>query len=248
METKVKIIRTEMFTPKTEHILNKMLEYMSSKWGSTQMTRNGDNAKIVKDVNGEITIEVKDRGSWYCSANAYCGRDVNSIKKWFACTLKNIVYRAARYDSKLKFGDYNENGRRSKANFWARGNTKLIFNEFSDNNFTVSIADIYCVFDKLLNRKSFDKKWKKNMLKEIIGEELDPAATELARTIRDEKARIKKELEDDIKQLEKEYSDELYNVRQTLTAKLDKDKADRRAKYNADIAELENALNFSIAV
>lgn len=248
METDVKVIRTEMFTPKAEHILNKMLSYMTNKWGSSQMTRNGDYAKIVKDVNGEITIEINDGRRYYgYSVNAYRGRSVNDIKKWFACTLKNIVYRVAKYDTSLKFGEYNKNGRRSKADFWARGNTKLIFNEFTNMDFTVSIADIYCVFDKLLNRKSFAKNWNKKMLQEIIGEELDPVATELARTIRDEKARLKKEYEVDCMKFDKDFEDELYRLRTELNRKTAELKAARLDKYNADLADLNNTLDFSLA-
>lgn len=266
-------IHTDLFTPKAQEILHRARLFMRNYWGTTQMARNAALAEVAMAPNGEVIWKVYEIannafGSWrsdYYNNSTYANRhEDKKVREWLCMVLKEICFR------QFKKHAYNEPAPTAKQihKMWSSKNNtvvKLMSEETHDqwqlptvrddygiekkdnyvNKFgPITVAEIYCVYEKLLNRKRFEKKYSKEMKELIVGTEKDTVATELEIARREEINRINQKFEDDKKALAAERYEKINKMREEILAAY-KQMEDELVKEHAKaLKKLENKLNF----
>ena len=237
-------IHTDTFTPKSQAILEALRQYMLNRWGSTQMARNAYLSEIAIEPNGEIVWQVASRLEYdgsYCRTAYYerstfaCRRDDQKVRDWIALSMKHIIYT----EFKRKAIDP------AKRDGWKRKNDMRLDCLSTEDN-DVTVAEAYCLFDRLLNRKTFAKRWKKPMLKEIVGEERDAVATELELARREESKKLDDKFEADKKALKRQKSEEINKMYAEIDKKYEALQTDLKAAYLQSKKDLDNALSFAV--
>jgi len=249
----ITIFHTDCFAPKVADILTRLrdraIQYPKSNKhlnsfaiGSVQFQPNGEVVWAV--THGEVGLKLN--GSpyneyFFYSKSTYQrkGTDQKKIKEWLAIMLKEAVFAALHTAADKKYPIYSDYDKRAKwvDEAWSRDNFTSV-SEFSDKyvNFDkvqndnpdddVTIADLYCFYDKLLNRKRLLKSYTRKQVARIIGVERDPFVTELENIRREETAKLKANHEATMNSL--------------MQAK-NKALEEMRTKIYADFAKLENA-------
>lgn len=240
MSAIVRTIHTDTYTEKSKTILEALRKYMLTSWGSSQMERNAALSALEIEPNGEIVWTVKEsankpnswRSVYYNRSTFYDRRDDQKVREWIACSMKHIIYAEFR----AKHLPETKN--------WKRTN-KLALNCLTIDGDAVTVAEAYCLFDKLLNRKTFAKRWKKPMLDKIIGTERDPVATELEVARREESKRLDEQFETDKKALSAKKNEELSKLQAEVYTKYAQLETELKAAYLQSKKDLEDSLKFT---
>lgn len=229
-------IHTSTYTAISQHILEKLHYNLDYNWGSNQMSRNCRVSTVERQPDGEVTWTIKGDGysnSYYRSAFSKCAND-KEVREWICAYLKGFCMRW------WKRNGYNDNKN------WARDNDAP-FLPFSTPEVTITVKDIYCLYEQLLNRKSFDKRWGHDMVERIIGAQRDPIMTEMEVARREEVANIETEYADKIKKLDNDRYREIERMREEIAAKYRKLQEDLAAEKANKIRELNESLSFMSA-
>jgi len=239
--TIMRTIHTDTFSPKAEAVLKNLKTYMFDNWGSSQMERNAGLAEIEVEPNGEIIWRVYSHadaerkyryGTYHYSRSTYSTRhDDQKVRDWLAASLKHVVY--------VEFKRSNL----PESKNWKRTN-KLVINSLSKPNEPVTVAEIYCLFDKLLNRKTFAKRWKKNMLDQVVGQERNAVATELELARREEIKNLEEKHNADAKKLVIDMYAEISRAQDEIHTKFRKLKEEELAAYMKAKEDLNKSLSF----
>ena len=119
----------------------------------------------------------------------------------------------------------------------------------------ITVAEVYCLYDKLLNRKHLTKLWTKKDLAAVIGEEKDPAATQMEVIRREELAKLEakhaedvKKFDNDIRVEERQLYKELDEKYAKLKEKYSKLKELELVAYIKAKEDLEKSFNFMTAL
>lgn len=255
-------IHTDLFSPKAKIILERARVYMDRNWGSLQMRANAGIARPEVQPNGEVTWVVYNechdwRRSWKMfryGYSTYSSRSEDAkVREWLAVILKEICFRQFRAEiaGHVKACLIKEDSKKVSA-CWKRTNNtpvKLLSDDVdcfdaAYHNEPITVADVYCLYDKLLNRKRFAKQWPKKIVKVLIGAERDPAATQLEIVRREELAKLKKKLDADLLQAEVDCDSFIREARKTAECNLKIKKEELNSKYLKDVAALEEDLSF----
>ena len=174
------------------------------------------------------TAEGRFRGRYYTrtvyggdSAYAKFKTDAR-VRDWICFNLKMICMREFEKNGKDVIGcrfSINDEQRKKLKKYisskWNRKNKDVLM-AFSGNYHSpeddgqiksntlgdITVAEVYCLYDKLLNRKRLTKLWTKKDLAAIIGEEKDPAATQMEVIRREELAKLEAKHAEDVKKLD----------------------------------------------
>ena len=272
MATLKRTIHTDLYTPKAQEILYRVKLFMRNHWSSSQMVRNATLAEIEVAPNGEILWNVYDAvgekiNSWqhyyYCHS-AYAGRpEDKKIREWICMVLKTICFR------QFKQHEYGKPEPTAKEihKMWNRKNdtvVKLMSDECIDvfvpkasvnNGYKmaatyvnkygpITVAEIFCVYEKLLNRKRFEKAYSKKMKELIVGTEKDTVATELEIARREEINHINQKFEDDKKALTAECYEKINKMREEIMATYKLMEYKLIKEHEKALKKLEDKLNF----
>ena len=228
-----RIIHTDTYTNKSKIILTKLRDYMCRGWGSKQQFRNATYAKINVEPNGEVTWVVSDQPWDYRRTIYYKKQNDNDVRAWLAGMLKTMVFRTW-----LRTGvDTHQ---------WNRQNNKLTLDCFNNDECDITVADIYCMYELLMNRKGFKRRWPTKFLKTIIGDGLDPIATELEVARREEAEKLWIKFQDECNRLSNEQYDEIQRSDEAIRNKYSKMKQDLEKAYKKDLAELNEQMKFCL--
>lgn len=272
MATLKRSIHTDLYTPKAQEILYRVKLFLRNQWGSTQMVRNATLANIEVAPNGEILWNVYDtandtvrsyRSVYYGNSTYACRPEDKKVREWLSMVLKTICFR------QFKQHGYGEPQPSAKEihKMWSRKNdtvVKLMTDACSDpfapkvrdsngylstakyvNKFgPITVAEIYCVYEKLLNRKRFEKSYSKKMKELIVGAEKDAVATELEIARREEIVRINRKLDEDKAALERSKNDALTKAREEVLAAYKKMEDELVKEHAKAMKKLEDKLNF----
>lgn len=272
MATLKRSIHTDLYTPKAQEILYRVKLYLRNHWGSTQMVRNATLAKVEVAPNGEVLWNVYDsaddttrnwRTIYYGNTTYACRPEDKKVREWMSMVLKTICFR------QFRMHEYGTPAPTAKEihKMWSRKNdtvVKLMSDECSDafvpkvrdsngyqmtakyvNKFgPITVAEIYCVYEKLLNRKRFEKAYSKKVKELIVGTEKDAIATELEVARREEIVRIDKKLEEDKKALSIRKEKALAKAREDVLAAYKKMEDELVREHAKAMKKLEDKLNF----
>jgi len=272
MPTLKRTIHTDLYTPKAEEILYRVKLFLRNHWGSSQMVRNATLAKVEVAPNGEILWNVYDTApdtnrSWssvyYGSSTYACRPEDKKVREWLSMVLKTICFR------QFKLHEYGTPAPTAKQihKMWSRKNdtvVKLMSDECSDafvpkvrdgngylttakyvNKFgPITVAEIYCVYEKLLNRKRFEKAYSKKVKELIVGVEKDAVATEMEIARREEIVRINQKLEEDKAALERAKGEALAKAREEVLAAYKKMEDELVKEHAKAMKKLEDKLSF----
>ena len=231
-----RIIHTDTYTNKSKIILNGLKNYMYYEWGSRQQRRNSDLAKIEVEPNGEIVWKISD-SSWVYNRSIYRKKtNDNDVRVWLAGMLKAMVMR-----------EWHRTAIDTKQ--WDRKNVGLILEIFKpsdEKSCNISVADVYCLYEFLMNRKGFKRHWPTKFLKTIIGDGLDPIATELEVARREEAEKLWNKFQDECNRLSNEQYDEIQRSDEAIRNKYSKMKQDLEKAYKKDLAELNEQMKFCL--
>lgn len=267
-------IHTDLFTPKAQEILYRVRLYMLYDWGSNQMIRNAMLANIECAPNGEVLWNVYEAAndserSWkYCyySNSTYAARrEDKKVREWLSSVLKEICYR--QFMGQARNLDTSDLNAKELHKMWNRNNTDIVkalsnarldprlpkiidergyanFAKYTNKFGPITVAEIYCVYEKLLNRKHFEKAYSKKMKQLIVGTEKDAIATELEIARREEVDRINQKFEADKKALSDECNKKISDMREEILAAYKQMKKDLIKEHDNELAKLEDSLNF----
>lgn len=272
MATLKRSIHTDLYTPKAQEILYRVKLYLRNHWGSTQMVRNATLAKVEVAPNGEVLWNVYDsaddttrnwRTIYYGNTTYACRPEDKKVREWMSMVLKTICFR------QFRMHEYGTPAPTAKEihKMWSRKNdtvVKLMSDECSDafvpkvrdsNGYQmtakyvnklgpITVAEIYCVYEKLLNRKRFEKAYSKKVKELIVGTEKDAIATELEVARREEIVRIDKKLEEDKKALSIRKEKALAKAREDVLAAYKKMEDELVREHAKAMKKLEDKLNF----
>lgn len=272
MATLKRSIHTDLYTPKAQEILYRVRLYLRNHWGSAQMVRNATIANVEVAPNGEILWNVYDsaddttrswRSVYYGNTTYACRPEDKKVREWMSMVLKTICFR------QFRMHEYGTPAPTAKEihKMWSRKNdtvVKLMSDECSDpfapkvrdsNGYQmtakyvnklgpITVAEIYCVYEKLLNRKRFEKAYSKKVKELIVGVEKDAIATELEVARREEIVRINKKLEEDKKALSIWKEKALAKAREDVLAAYKKMEDELEKEHAKAMKKLEDKLNF----
>ena len=272
MATLKRSIHTDLYTPKAQEILYRVKLFLRNQWGSSQMVRNATLAKVEVAPNGEILWNVYDiaddtihswKSVYYGNSTYACRPEDKKVREWLSMVLKTICFR------QFKMHEYGTPEPTAKEihKMWSRKNdtvVKLMTDTCPDhwaekvvdsngyrqtakyvNKFgPITVAEIYCVYEKLLNRKRFEKAYSKKVKELIVGTEKDAIATELEIARREEIVRINKKLEDDKKALSLRKEKALAKAREDVLAAYKKMEDELVREHAKAMKKLEDKLNF----
>ena len=226
-----RIIHTDTYTNKSKIILTKLKDYMRRDWGSKQQFRNATYAKINVEPNGEVTWVVSDQPWDYRRTIYYKKQNDNDVRAWLAGMLKTMVFRTWR-----------QTGVDTRQ--WNRQNNKLTLDCFNNDESDITVADVYCMYELLLNRKNFKRHYTAKFVKNFVGESLDPIATELEVARREEAEKLWIKFQDECNRLNNEQYDEIQRSDEAIRNKYIKMKQDLEKAYKKDLAELNEQMKF----
>lgn len=272
MSTLKRTIHTDLYTPKAQEILYRVKLFLRNHWGSSQMVRNATLAKVEVAPNGEILWNVYDsapdtNSTWssvyYGSSTYACRTEDKKVREWLSMVLKTICFR------QFRLHEYGTPAPTAKQihKMWSRKNdtvVKLMTDECSDafvpkvrdsNGYQttakyvnkygpITVAEIYCVYEKLLNRKRFEKAYSKKVKELIVGVEKDAVATEMEIARREEIVRINQKLDEDKAALERAKNEALAKAREEVLAAYKKMEDELEKEYAKAMKKLEDKLNF----
>lgn len=265
-------IHTDLFTPKAQEILYRVKLYLRNQWGSSQMVRNATLAKVEVAPNGEILWNVYDSApdtnrTWssvyYGSSTYACRTEDKKVREWLSMVLKTICFRQFRLH---EYGTPEPTAKQIHK-MWSRKNdtvVKLMTDECSDafvpkvrdsNGYQttaryvnkygpITVAEIYCVYEKLLNRKRFEKSYTKKVKDLIVGVEKDAVATEIEIARREEIERINRKLEEDKAALTSARDKALAKAREDVLAAYKKMEDELVKEHAKAMKKLEDKLSF----
>lgn len=254
-------IHTDLYTDKAAEILERARLFMRCRWGSTQMQRNALLAKVEAQPNGEFTWNVyaEAHKGWrtiYYGNSTYSSRGSDSkVREWLCMVLKEICFRQFKWS----VNDVTPTAKEIHA-MWNRKN-KTIITSMSDNMKDpdtettyinklgpITVAEIYCVYEKLLNRKRFEKAYSKEMKALIVGQERDPAATQLELIKREELQKLEQRKADAKRKLEADRENALSEARAKVIAEYKLLELDMQKSFAEEQKKLIDSLSFMTTV
>ena len=154
-------IHTGLYSKKANEILNSVLGQMSDgiyeNFG--KMSKYWLFARIETAEDGENVISIKNEmHTIYCGKcvlNGFYGLPRNDILDFFAKKIKKIIKQEMK-DNNIGSGA------------WKRDNTEFrtVYLSYKEN---ISIANVYYVYEHLLNRPSINNKYDMNVVNGIVG-------------------------------------------------------------------------------
>lgn len=225
----VREISTQFYTNKAFEILSSVLGQLSDGiWENSQAAaKYWRNFSVKRRTDGQVYFKV-NANSWSNSygymrtrQNPFADMSDSDFCKWIAGKLKAVIQCNIR-----------DKGRNTKIE-WKRDNDKFVSNYLSFKE-TVTIADIYTVYDYLLGRKI------RNF--EIFGKPRDSQTAEKLETLQNQLKDIRTEYTEKFNILEKEYGDKieaLHNELESARNALNKERYQKINAIQADINAIE---------
>lgn len=155
------IVHTGLFSKKANEILNSVIGQMSDgMWeNSNSMNKYWMFARIEQAENGENVIEIKnERCTNYCGKyvpNGFDGLNANDILDFFAKKIKQIIKQEMK----------DNNADRAA---WKRDNTDF-HTQYLSYDEHITVADVYYIYEYLLNRPSINRKYETTIVNGIVG-------------------------------------------------------------------------------
>ena len=236
------IIHTGFYTDHALEFFNRMKRALQNCWGSRQMARNADWMNIERNPDNEVVIKLGiDAQNWRYSwvMSTFSKMPVEKFNSWLAGVLKHLVLKdVEREDKKIWFRDNTE------AAYAFNGGYS--YSEQHKHQFTVK--EIYFVYETLLNRKRREKHWNDEFVKAMVGEQLDPIATELEVTRREEMAKLQSNLKERLDALDQEMYNKIKQMTDKIRAEYSQLKKDATVETENKIKELEDMLTLNTLV
>jgi len=235
-----KILHTGIYSEKGKHIITQMRKMMHSGYyhvsKADKRAASSEYAEIACEPDGEIVFRTIC-GSYPWNQPSYFKCD--SLEKqydWLAWRLKLCIFK--ELETSVDH-DYAHKG-------WKRDNTTASI-WLSTADTTITISDVYCLYDILKNRKNIERKYKIEQIDELKGVQRDPFLTQLEVNRREEAKRINDEYAAKIRSLENESytkSNEAADaVRKEYRKRIEESKAELKQK----LAELDEMINATVA-
>ena len=268
----ITIFHTDCFSPKVADILTRLRDRSISVPKSKQHRNSFAVGSVQYQPNGEVVwavtnehVSLKLNGSAYSEHCSYAkstyhrkGTDQKKIKEWLAIMLKENVMDALFHDADLKYPGYADYEKRKKwvDEAWDRDNYTVITKysqkytnihkvETENLDGDITVADVYCLYDKLLNRKRLLKSYTKKQVAKIIGVERDPFATELENIRREEVSKLKASHEAAMAKLSADKNKALEEMRNKIYADFAKLENEERVAYKIASENLADSLAFA---
>ena len=191
-----RIIHTNLFSSIAKETFTNFFKYMREH-NNGRMYRNTERVFVEIAPDGEILLKAYLIGSRRMQENGYYqyfyarsiwDRNLDNDtkpKEWLAIAIKHQVISSTRSDGN-----------------WRRNNTDGIVEDFATKDptgkieFAPTVAWLYCIYDHLLERKSLEKKYGADLIKEVVGTRRDPMITEMELSRRNRVECILKEFSD----------------------------------------------------
>lgn len=253
------VVHLNVYSEKSAEILKRVRYYMFLNWGSKKMSRNAVRADVVTQPNDEITWNVYDQNmikfyGWFSNySTIYIDKSEVEIRKWLCSVLKEICYRQFR--SNKQYNSYNSDSLPIK-HYWNRTND-MIINSLSDNidnNYhnikyvnkfgPITVAQVYCLYEKLLDRSRFTKKYSQDLQNLIVGQEKDTVATQLEIVRREELEKLYRYKNNAIAKLKKQRQKEIEKEVKKVEDKYNILEDELIKQYEEKAKKLDNKLNF----
>ena len=243
-----RVIHTNLFSSIAEETFKNFFKYMREH-NSGRMYRNTERVFVEIAPDGEILLKAYFGGTIRREENGYSkcfyGRSIwdrnldndAKPKEWLAIAIKHQVISSTRSDGN-----------------WRRNNTDGIVEDFATKdstgkiNFIPTVAWLYCIYDHLLERKSLEKKYGADLIKEVVGTRRDPMITEMELSRRNKVECINKEF-NDAKKAAKDKRYQLLNEYDKKLAKVEAEEiaAATEARDKA-LKEVEEAMKNILAM
>ena len=191
-----RIIHTNLFSSIAKETFTNFFKYMREH-NNGRMYRNTERVFVEIAPDGEILLKAYLSSSRRMQENGYYqyfhrrsiwDRNLDNDtkpKEWLAIAIKHQVISSTRSDGN-----------------WRRNNTDGIVEDFATKDptgkieFAPTVAWLYCIYDHLLERKSLEKKYGADLIKEVVGTRRDPMITEMELSRRNRVECILKEFSD----------------------------------------------------
>lgn len=191
-----RIIHTNLFSSIAKETFTNFFKYMREH-NNGRMYRNTERVFVEIAPDGEILLKAYLSGSRRMQENGYYqyfyarsiwDRNLDNDakpKEWLAVAIKHQVISSTRSDGN-----------------WRRNNVDGLVKDFATEdstgkiNFIPTVAWLYCIYDHLLERKSLEKKYGADLIKEVVGTRRDPMITEMELSRRNRVECILKEFSD----------------------------------------------------
>ena len=236
------IIHTGFYTDHALEFFNRMKRALQNCWGSRQMARNADWMNIERNPDNEVVIKLGiDAQNWRYSwvMSTFSKMPVEKFNSWLAGVLKHLVLKdVEREDKKIWFRDNTE------AAYAFNGG----YSDSEQHKHQCTVKEIYFVYETLLNRKRREKHWNDEFVKAMVGEQLDPIATELEVTRREEMAKLQSNLKERLDALDQEMYNKIKQMTDKIRAEYSQLKKDATVETENKIKELEDMLTLNTLV
>lgn len=183
-----KIVHTGIYSKLGEDLLKCFAENLGQYWATPQIDKARSYFSVIVEPDGEVCIKLFDANSYDFRRTIFGKhKNDNDTRQWFAAYIKGLIMRL------IKRG-YIHNGK------WNRSDSVAITCMAKDtSSFVPTISQFYMLYEKLKNRKNFEKHFHKKTIKEFIGKQLDPISAEIERARRVEESKIAEKYERMIK-------------------------------------------------
>ena len=251
--TSIRQVHTDIYSNKAFDIFTAIHKYFRNNW-SVQMSRIFAAFEIKQNPNGEIVLEF-DKSHWRYGRSGFSTKSDADIKAWLALNVKLATRKSITHTHSNELR--NQLGREAyysipieelnkKYNALWNRDSDIKVKIFSTENTDALTRDIYCIYEKLFNRKNFNKNWPKKYVDELIGIERDAIATELEAARREELAKLEAEFIADKNSIYNWLVEAKNAAYKALSAEYDQKIQDRTKQYNQALEDLNNSLSFTI--
>ena len=224
-----RIIKTPLWSTKAKEVLDSVLGQLSDGWGENnpRNDRYWKFANVLREADGRVVIVVDKRSgegegynrNYRWVENAFASMSDQDVLEFFA--------RMVKKTAKMELKDQNI------ANGWKRDNIDLktsYLNYYED----ISIAEVYCIYEMLLNRPVGLTKYGVRVINSAVGVQRSPEETANEQQKMDAIALVKKEYAEHCKKLNDERTSEL----KLINDKYDALKSKAWQNYIAKLKEL----------
>ena len=225
-----RIIKTPLWSTKAKEVLDSVLGQLSDGWGENnpRNDRYWMFARVLREADGRVVIMIDKRTG---KNDVYGSRNYRWIENAFASMndfqIVEFFARMIKKTAKMELKD------RNIANGWKRDNVDFK-TAYLNYNEDISIAEVYCIYEMLLNRPVGLTKYDISVINSAVGVQKSPEETVLEQKKMDDIELVKEEFAKKCQELNESRSSEL----KIVNDKYDALKDEAWKQYKAKLMEL----------
>ena len=220
----------------------------------TRMSRTGILFQLVRGNDNEVMFNVPTRMkkpdtnyTYISSSDTYVRNrhDMADMRSWLAHNLKQYVIKHFGWDKDYTKANWKRNctGKFITVSIPPFGADKVdpIMDHSKGRTESITISDIYCIYEILKDRKNLNKRFGNDRYKEVVGYPANPLIAEMNKARADAITAAVAEYDAAVKANKKWKEDELSRLYKELSTKLEGEEAQKNACarriYEAKIVE-----------